>query len=79
MRIDAFRPADEFKASMDEWIRTFRNAKPIKGETRVLIPGDPEREAEEQNKESGIKLVPAVVDDLRAIADGLGVEFREQK
>jgi LDH2 family malate/lactate/ureidoglycolate dehydrogenase len=79
MRIDAFRPADEFKSSMDQWIRTFRNAKPVKGETRVLIPGDPEREAEEVNRKSGIKLVPAVVDDLRPIAAGLGIQFIEQK
>jgi len=77
MRIDAFRPADEFKSSMDQWIRTFRNAKPIKGETRVLIPGDPEREAEEINRKSGINLVPAVADDLRTLAATLGLEFRE--
>ena len=75
MRIDAFRPADEFKAAMDEWITTFRNAKPVGGQTRVLVPGDPEREAEEQNLKSGIKLVPAVVDDIRTIAAEQGMEF----
>lgn len=79
MRIDAFRPAEEFRSAMDEWIRTFRNAKPIKGGARVLIPGDPEREAEERNGAAGISLVPAVVEDLRTIATGLGFEFREQK
>ncbi len=75
MRVDAFRPADEFKASMDEWIKTFRNATPSKGESRVLIPGDPEREAEEINSRSGIKLVPAVIDDLKTIAGELGIKF----
>jgi LDH2 family malate/lactate/ureidoglycolate dehydrogenase len=44
MRIDAFRPADEFKQHMDNWIRRFRNAKPASGYDKVLIPGDPERE-----------------------------------
>jgi LDH2 family malate/lactate/ureidoglycolate dehydrogenase len=77
MRIDAFRPADEFKASMDEWIRTFRGAKPIKGETRVMIPGDPEREAEERNGKEGIRLVPAVASDIKVIAAELGLTFRE--
>jgi LDH2 family malate/lactate/ureidoglycolate dehydrogenase len=75
MRIDAFRPAGEFKKSMDEWITTFRNAKPAKGQEKVLVPGDPEREAEKRNRKEGVKLVPAVVEDLKVIAAELGVEF----
>ena len=39
-----FRPAQEFKENMDNWIQTFRNAEPALGQKRVLIPGDPERE-----------------------------------
>ena len=44
MRIDAFRPADEFKKHMDQWIQGFRSCKTIPGEEKVLVPGDPERE-----------------------------------
>src|SRR5450759_682480 len=75
MRIDAFQPADEFKTKMDEWIETFRSAKPDKDHTRVLIPGDPEREAEVRNMRDGIKLVPAIKDDLITIAGELGIDF----
>lgn len=75
MRIDAFRPANEFREAMDHWIRTFRSAKPAKKEQCVLIPGDPEREAEKRFRQEGITLVPAVVDDLKAIAAELGFEF----
>jgi len=75
MRIDAFQPANEFKTKMDEWIETFRLAKPAVGQEGVLIPGDPEREAEEINTRDGIKLVPAIKDDLVAIAKELGIEF----
>jgi L-2-hydroxycarboxylate dehydrogenase (NAD+) len=75
MRIDAFQPAGEFKTKMDEWIETFKSAKPAKGQERVLIPGDPEREAEERIMAEGIKLVPAIKDDLLAIAVEMGVEF----
>jgi LDH2 family malate/lactate/ureidoglycolate dehydrogenase len=75
MRIDAFQPADEFKAKMDEWIDVFRSAIPAEGQERVLIPGDPEREAEERIMKDGIKLVPAIKDDLINIAKELEIGF----
>ena len=75
MRIDAFQPADQFKAKMDEWIETFRAAKPVEGQERVLIPGDQEREAEEKIRREGINLVPAIKDDLVAIAKEFGFDF----
>jgi LDH2 family malate/lactate/ureidoglycolate dehydrogenase len=75
MRIDAFQSADEFKGRMDLWIKTFRSAKPAEGEEKVLIPGDPEREAEVIAMRDGINLVPAVRDDLVEIARELGIAF----
>jgi L-2-hydroxycarboxylate dehydrogenase (NAD+) len=75
IRIDGFMKADEFKARMDHWIQTMRNSKTVKGQTRVLIPGDPERENEESIMKSGISIIPAVAKDLKSIADEAGVEF----
>jgi L-2-hydroxycarboxylate dehydrogenase (NAD+) len=75
MRIDAFQPADVFKTKMDEWIRTFRMALPAEGQERVLIPGDPEREAEARIMKDGIKLVPAIKKDLEDIAKVLEIPF----
>jgi L-2-hydroxycarboxylate dehydrogenase (NAD+) len=75
MRIDAFRPASEYKLIMDEWIETFRSAKPSEGHEKVIIPGDPEREAEERIMKNGIKLVPAIKDDLKEIAKELKIDF----
>ncbi len=74
MRIDAFRPADEFKAAMDKWILDFRNAKPAKGFEKVLIPGDPEREMEEIRKKEGIPMMPALVEKINQIAKELGID-----
>jgi L-2-hydroxycarboxylate dehydrogenase (NAD+) len=76
MRIDAFQPAEEFKKKMDDWIETFRAAKPAEGENHVLIPGDPEREAEIRIMKEGINLVPAIREDLVKISAELAIDFK---
>src|SRR5687768_6482486 len=63
MRIDAFRPAQEFKGHMDNWINRFRQAKTIEGQEKVLIPGDPERETSDERTKNGIPLNAKVVQD----------------
>lgn len=73
MRIDAFRPAADFKMHMDKWIKRFRNAKTIKGEEKVLIPGDPEREMEDERMKNGIPLLKPVVEDLKFLGEKFGV------
>ena len=75
MRIDAFRPADEFKQHMDKWIGGFRSAKTIPGEEKVLIPGDPEREMEADRIKNGIPIVGAVVEDLQNLSDKFKVHL----
>lgn len=75
MRIDAFRPATDFKEHMDRWIQRFRSAKTAEGFEKVLIPGDPEREMEEERKSKGIPLLGPVVDDLRYLAEKFGLEL----
>ncbi|MBL0308080.1 MAG: Ldh family oxidoreductase [Chitinophagaceae bacterium] len=73
MRIDAFRPADEFKKDMDHWIQGFRSCKTIPGEEKVLVPGDPEREYEAIRSRDGIPLLTPVVDDLQSLAGKFGL------
>ena len=75
MRIDAFRPAEEFKQNMDNWIQRFRSATPASGYEKVLIPGDPEREMESIRMKEGIPLVDSVVKELQLIAEKFSVEF----
>ncbi|TAH08446.1 MAG: Ldh family oxidoreductase [Sphingobacteriia bacterium] len=65
MRIDAFRPANDFKAHMDQWIERFSNSTPAEGHDKVLIPGDPEREMELIRKKEGIPIIDSVVEDLK--------------
>ena len=75
MRIDAFRKAADFKLHMDQWIQRFRNAKTVEGQDKVLIPGDPEREAEAVRMQNGIPLLHAVTEDLKDLGERFGISL----
>lgn len=76
MRIDAFRPASEFKKNMDQWIERFRSAKTATGFEKVLIPGDPENDFQKERLKNGIPLLGPVVDDLRYLSERFEVELK---
>jgi L-2-hydroxycarboxylate dehydrogenase (NAD+) len=73
MRVDAFRPAQEFKEHMDNWITTFRQAKTVNSEEKVLIHGDIEREMHVERLQKGIPLLAPVVKDIEILAQKFGV------
>lgn len=75
MRVDAFRPAEEFKMHMDQWISRFRAAKTTEESEKVYIPGDPERKMEQLRSSEGIPLLEPVVKDLKALAEKFGLEL----
>jgi len=75
IRVDAFRPAKDFKREMDNWIHTFRNAEPAAGQEKVLIPGDPERELTAERLKNGIPLHEQVVSDLKELGNKFGLDF----
>lgn len=73
MRIDGFRPAEDFKAHLDNWITRFKSAKTIDPNKKVIIPGEPEHDFEVERKVSGIPIIDVVVNDLNLLAEKLGV------
>jgi len=75
MRIDAFQDSQVFKTKMDEWIHTFKNAKPASGKPEVLVPGEPEFMKEEEIRRTGIRVLPAIAGEMKEIADELDVPF----
>lgn len=75
MRVDAFRPAEEFKNHMDNWISRFRKSRTVEGEHHLIIPGDPEREMEEVRMKEGIPVNPKVVEDLSELASKFELTF----
>ena len=74
MRVDGFRPVDEFKHHMDQWIERFKSAKTISEEQKVIIPGEPESQEEKKRQIHGIPLIDAVVTDLNELAQKLGLK-----
>jgi LDH2 family malate/lactate/ureidoglycolate dehydrogenase len=74
-RVDAFRPAGEFRAAMDDLQRLIRETPRAKGQERVYIHGEPEYERTERRARGGIPLHAKVMDELRQVADEVGVAY----
>jgi LDH2 family malate/lactate/ureidoglycolate dehydrogenase len=73
MRVDGFRPVDDFKSNMDTWIERFKSASKINPNQGVIIPGEPEYEAAIERKKNGIPIVDAVINDLNELAVNMGI------
>jgi len=74
-RVDAFRPAEEFKAAMDDLQQRLKGAPKAEGQSRIYIHGEKEYEEADRRSRDGIPLNPKVAADLRAIGEELGVRY----
>ena len=79
--ISKFRPVEEFKVDVDRVIQECKAvpARPgyfgLNGETKVLIPGESERIAEEKNKKEGIEIPDPQWERILGTAKIVGVEI----
>jgi LDH2 family malate/lactate/ureidoglycolate dehydrogenase len=73
MRVDAFRPVDEFKAGMDAMIDAFHQAPTVEGRERIIVAGEPEAKTAKRRGEIGVPLPPNVQADLTALAEQFNV------
>ncbi len=67
MRIDAFRPKEDYYQHMEQWIKRFQTAK-SKGDQHVIIPGEPEYHESLIRKERGIPLQSEVIKNLEKLS-----------
>ena len=72
--VAAFTEVDTFKADMDAYLRGILDCKPAPGESRVVYPGIPEREAEADRRANGIPYHPEVIEWFAGVMGELGVE-----
>ena len=75
LRVDGFRPLEEFQASMDEIIQRLKGSAKAEGQDRIYIHGEKEYEVADARRSYGIPLHPKVASDLRGIAQEVGVEY----
>jgi len=75
-RVDAFRDQDDFIAEMDDMVAMLHGMEvgTAYPDQRVLVPGDPEVAAEEENRRLGIPVRRRVLQELNEEATKLGVE-----
>ena len=60
-------PVDQFKASVDEFIRTLKSCDKAQSVQEIFMPGEIEARMKQQRLNKGIPLVRAAWDELRSI------------
>ncbi len=77
IRRDAFRDPAEIETDMASTFATLRSAATVPDRDRVLIHGEPEREAERASRADGgmVPVTPKLREQLRIIDDELGLGY----
>ena len=73
--VSAFRPIDDFKAEVTDFAEYLRATPTATGVAQVYYPGELEHLRTQKNRVEGIELAPATADELRKLADELGIEM----
>jgi LDH2 family malate/lactate/ureidoglycolate dehydrogenase len=75
IKIELFRPVNEFKKMIDSMFREIKESKKFPGKKRIYIAGEKEFEMENRRKKEGIPVSPQVFEYMNSLKDMLGVEF----
>lgn len=75
IRVDAFRPLEDFKRDMDALIRQLKEAPKAAGQERIYIPGEKEYEKTERSLREGVPILAEVVNSLVKDGEEAGVTF----
>lgn len=75
IKIENFRPLDEFKTNMDDYINSLKAEQKIPGEDKIYIPGEKEYVLMEKYQAEGIPLAVEIVDSLKQAGDAIKIPF----
>lgn len=77
IRVDGFRPLEEFGRTMDDALTALKESPKAKGQERIYIHGEPEFEYEDERRKLGIPLHPQVILSLSILAKADGINPEE--
>lgn len=75
IKIDNFRPVEDFKKDMDDYIRALKDTPKMPGQDRIYIHGEKEFELTEKYQREGVPLMVEVVEALKQAGESAGVPF----
>jgi LDH2 family malate/lactate/ureidoglycolate dehydrogenase len=73
IRLDLFRPAEDFKRDMSAMLGALSSLSPAEGAGRVYYAGQKEQEAEAESNVRGVPVEEGVWETIKSLADELGV------
>lgn len=79
LAIEAFMPADVFRARMDHFVREVRAQPRLPGVDRIFVPGEIEFEQAEQSARLGVWLPKSGRQELDDLAERLGVPLLRER
>jgi len=79
LRVDGFRPVEDFKEEMDEMFRVIRNSEKLPGWDRIYVHGELEWEAERDRLVNGIPLDLPTYKALENISEDLSIPLSVKK
>jgi LDH2 family malate/lactate/ureidoglycolate dehydrogenase len=75
LKIENFRPVDNFKADMDEYIRTIQASSKLPGQERIFIHGEKEDALTEKYMMEGVPLLDEIEQALEKAGQQAGITF----
>lgn len=75
LRVDYFRPVDEFKAAMDDMLHALKDSEKAEGQDRIYTHGEQEFETEQERRRDGIPYHIALVKCLSELASEFDIPF----
>ena len=74
IKVELFRPLDEFKKTIDSMFKEIKGSKKLPGKKRIYIAGEKEFETENRRKKEGVPISLQLFEYMNSLKDTLEIE-----